>query len=522
MPSPRSLFARILPSVLALFIGCSAGLAQIHEEKPMPGLEEGILVHFEKDGKGAIPAAGNAIGTGDFSVACHLALPQGPQLFEGTIGIATGSEEVARHDHKGAAWKLLLGSDGALSFVAWPEAGAETLKIDTPKGAVIWGRSHDIVVSVHRDARQPLSGIWVDGIEIASGTFAPVDLRASLPGGAWDLSEWIKSVTVYNRALSRPEILDLAMCASANGGPGPSHPAIPPDGPRFVPQPDETIALLGGTEAVALAESGELEALMLMAFPQTRFHFRSLAWEGDTVFRQDRPMNFGSMEQQLRRVNAGAVFVMFGRQECLENEKAESGTMKVEDLVEFKAAFGRLLGTVSKVTPNIVIIGPEFFEPLGARAQALLRINDSLHAFLDASAEAASRHNALFVDPRHVITDPPKSLTQDGVNYNAHGLAFWAGAIALGLNLPHSANDSGPPAQLIHLICAKNSLWHDCWRPSNWAFLHGDRTNQPSSRDPVNPQIRFFPSEQEKYLPLIKEAEDKVFQLVQEAQKKLP
>jgi len=37
----------------------------------------------------------------------------------------------------------------------------------------------------------------------------------------------------------------------------------------------------------------------------------------------------------------------------------------------------------------------------------------------------------------------------------------------------------------------------------------------------VNPQIRFFPAEQEKYLPLIKDAEDKVFQLVQEAGKKL-
>jgi len=56
---------------------------------------------------------------------------------------------------------------------------------------------------------------------------------------------------------------------------------------------------------VALAESGELEALLMMAFPNTRFHFRSLAWEGDTVFKQDRPMTFGSLEQQLRRVNRG-------------------------------------------------------------------------------------------------------------------------------------------------------------------------------------------------------------------------
>jgi hypothetical protein len=71
-------------------------------------------------------------------------------------------------------------------------------------------------------------------------------------------------------------------------------------------------------------------------------------------------------------------------------------------------------------------------------------------------------------------------------------------------------------------IQTKNRLWHNYWRPSNWAFLHGDRTQQPSSRDPVNPQLRFFPSEQEKYLPLIKEAEEKVYKLVEEATKKLP
>ena len=77
-------------------------------------------------------------------------------------------------------------------------------------------------------------------------------------------------------------------------------------------------------------------------------------------------------------------------------------------------------------------------------------------------------------------------------------------------------------ARIPAAVRAKNHLWHDYWRPSNWAFLHGDRTQQPSSRDPVNPQLRFFPAEQERYLPLLKEAEEKVYKLVEEATKKLP
>ncbi len=38
----------------------------------------------------------------------------------------------------------------------------------------------------------------------------------------------------------------------------------------------------------------------------------------------------------------------------------------------------------------------------------------------------------------------------------------------------------------------------------------------------MNSQIRFFPAEQEKYLPLIKEAEEKIYRTVEETGKKLP
>jgi hypothetical protein len=63
--------------------------------------------------------------------------------------------------------------------------------------------------------------------------------------------------------------------------------------------------------------------------------------------------------------------------------------------------------------------------------------------------------------------------------------------------------------RLHELINDKNRLWFDYWRPQNWAFLAGDRTVQPSSRDHVDPSKRWFPPERELFLPLIeaKEAE---------------
>jgi hypothetical protein len=62
-------------------------------------------------------------------------------------------------------------------------------------------------------------------------------------------------------------------------------------------------------------------------------------------------------------------------------------------------------------------------------------------------------------------------------------------------------------------VVEKNRLWFDYWRPMNWAFLGGNRTEQPSSRDPNNLEIRIFPAEMEKFVPLIERAEARVDEL---------
>ena len=59
-------------------------------------------------------------------------------------------------------------------------------------------------------------------------------------------------------------------------------------------------------------------------------------------------------------------------------------------------------------------------------------------------------------------------------------------------------------------ILRKNRLWFDYWRPMNWAFLAGDRTEQPSSRDHRDPSMRWFPKEMQEFLPLIQEKESEI------------
>jgi hypothetical protein len=63
---------------------------------------------------------------------------------------------------------------------------------------------------------------------------------------------------------------------------------------------------------------------------------------------------------------------------------------------------------------------------------------------------------------------------------------------------------------LLGVIRAKNRLWSYYWRPQNWAFLAGDRINQPSSRDHLDSSKRWFPDEIEQFIPLIEAKEREI------------
>lgn len=56
-------------------------------------------------------------------------------------------------------------------------------------------------------------------------------------------------------------------------------------------------------------------------------------------------------------------------------------------------------------------------------------------------------------------------------------------------------------------IRQKNDLWFRYWRPTNWAFLYGNRQSTASSRDHTNPSRRWFPEELQSALPHLEEAE---------------
>ena len=82
-------------------------------------------------------------------------------------------------------------------------------------------------------------------------------------------------------------------------------------------QTDDTILFYGNSMVERLGEHGELEALVQLANPGKKLHFRSFAWTGDEVGYRLRPEGYEEhMKSLLRQWPAMVVIAGFGMNEA--------------------------------------------------------------------------------------------------------------------------------------------------------------------------------------------------------------
>jgi lysophospholipase L1-like esterase len=291
----------------------------------------------------------------------------------------------------------------------------------------------------------------------------------------------------------------------------------------FALRPNDVVVFVGGANTVAAQESGHLEALLTLAFPQANVRYRSLAWEADTVFVQSRDLNFPPLIDQVKRVGGTVVVFQFGQSESLQGQA---------NLSAFKDAYRKM---VHELTLNGerrgLLITPPPFESAGKDLPDLTSRNTDLKAYVAAIRELGAEEKIPVVDlftRLSEVAKPSARLTSDGLHLTPAGQAAVAGAVvqelALDRRLPPTGvsqangkwNDPNVE-KLRQAITAKNRLWFDYYRPMNWAFLAGDRTEQPSSRSHLKYSHRWFPEEMENFLPLIAQAESNITQLAQPA-----
>jgi hypothetical protein len=271
----------------------------------------------------------------------------------------------------------------------------------------------------------------------------------------------------------------------------------------FQLDPYDVVVTAGGEDALSGALDSSLEAVLLEARGPQHVVFRSMAWEGDTVYEQPRLLNFGSWRDQLSKVGAGVLLARFGAVEALEGRKA---------MDRFEKAYDRLLGEFSESTRRIVVVTPVPFEKPPGSMPDLSPRNDDLRLFVAVMKRLAEKRQLAFVDLFGATWSGP--LTRDGIHLTDAGHAAVAQEIARQLGLkPRS-----PSAELLAALRKKNREWLHYWRPTNWAFLNGDRVEQPSSRDHVDRRIRWFPVEVEERFALVRR-EDAAIEALLEAKR---
>lgn len=243
---------------------------------------------------------------------------------------------------------------------------------------------------------------------------------------------------------------------------------------RFSLKSKDVVVFVGGENVVAEQDSGWIEAAITAEVGKDAPIFRNMGWEGDTIYRQPRPLNWGSWKENLNAVGATTIVVWLGAMEAFEAERT---------LADYRESANRFLDELATVTPRIVVISPA---PIEASPNAQIPSNhtrnDRLRQHGEILRSIAQERGYVFVDVFEPLLSQVNSgerLTRDGIHFTPAGLKRVSALVAQQL---FGEAKGEVREELRKAIVDKNGLWFDAWRSMNWNFAYGDRTTQLFAR----------------------------------------
>ena len=274
---------------------------------------------------------------------------------------------------------------------------------------------------------------------------------------------------------------------------------------KFALNPGETVIFAGPENIVTEQSTGWLELALALGLKDKQPRFRHMGYEGDTVYRQNRMMNWGGWKENLDAVHATTVFAWFGQMEALDATKTPA---------DFAAAYAKFLDDLARCTPRIVIVSPAPFEkPADPRVPDNTARNAIVKQHVEIARKLAAERGYAFVDlytPLSQRATDAQTLTRDGIHYTPGGMFEVAGIAAQQLGIPGPSAGEEP---LRAAIVEKNRLWFNTWRTMNWAFAYGDRTTQPFAKN--SEAFPPFAEELNRYRPLMVHADATVHALAE-------
>lgn len=278
---------------------------------------------------------------------------------------------------------------------------------------------------------------------------------------------------------------------------------------------NDVIGLVGGSVWVAEQRDGYLEAALRQTHPGHQLRVRNFGWEGDTVASGLREVNYPHVPALMRRYAVTVALLQFGQSESFAGDAG---------LAAFRRDYAQLLDQLGAITPRLVLVTPLPFESPPPPIPDLASRNSQLASYVGVVRELGAARGLPVLDLfTNASPAPGLSLTTDGRQLSVRGEAVSAREIvrAWAPTLVPASDPvawlTGPQVEPLRVaVVAKNQLWRYHVRPTNWAFLAGDRTEQASSRDHRDRNVRWFPGEVEEFGRRLSDAERKLDQLLPE------
>ncbi len=242
-------------------------------------------------------------------------------------------------------------------------------------------------------------------------------------------------------------------------------------------QAGDTILFYGNSMMERLGEQGELEALVQLAQPDKKLHFRSFAWTGDEAGYRLRPEGYGEhMKSLLKQWPARVVLVGFGMNEAFAGAAG---------LADFRAHLGGYLDQLGRFHPGakFVLLAPTAVEPGGQGPDAAAR-NRDVASYAQVIGETAKARDALFVDlfaaSQQAYTNSKVPLTTNGLHLNDAGNHAMARFImqALQGDAALAKVDPARVPEVAKAVARKNYYVAEVVRPKNADLYYGVRKRQ--------------------------------------------
>ena len=259
----------------------------------------------------------------------------------------------------------------------------------------------------------------------------------------------------------------------------------------------DVVVLIGNTLAERMQHFNHFETLLMVRFPELQLRVRNLAWSGDTLTLQPRPLNFGDASTHLHQQKADVIVAFFGASESFAGEAGLPGFERDVEAYIDKHAAAKYNG---RTPPRLALVSPIAHESLPRLVHVdAAAHNRDLQRYTEAMRSVAARRRVPFVDlftpSLAAMEKAPLPLTDNGIHLNQAGDRVIAGLLMDGLGFTAAAAPVASAAQLKQLealraeIADKNRQFFYRWRPLNAEYVVGRRV-EPFGSVSFPPEMR--------------------------------